>query len=101
VNIGTIDKPNFSNIADYWSEETVENIVEFLCKYQDMFPTMFSEMKGIVGDLGEMRITLKLDAKPVKQRPYIMNPKYKQKVKEGIDRMLEAIMTDLTYFGAI
>jgi hypothetical protein len=47
-------------------------------------------MKGIVGELGEMRIPLKPDAKPVKQRPYRLNPVYKKKVKEEIDRMLEA-----------
>jgi hypothetical protein len=41
-------------------------------------------MKGIVGGLGEMKIPLQLGAKPIKQRPYIMNLKYKQKVKEDI-----------------
>jgi hypothetical protein len=42
-------------------------------------------MKGIVGELGEMKIPLKLEAKPVKQRPYRLNPIYKQKVKEELD----------------
>jgi hypothetical protein len=45
-------------------------------------------MKGIAGELGEMRIPLKLDANLARQRPYRMNLKYKQKVKEDIDRML-------------
>jgi len=47
-------------------------------------------MKGIVGDLGVMKIPLKPDAKPCKQRPYRMNPKYKEKVQAKINRMLEA-----------
>ena len=47
-------------------------------------------MKGISGELGEMRIFLKLDAKPVKQRPYRLKPMYKKKVKVEIDRILEA-----------
>jgi hypothetical protein len=47
-------------------------------------------MKGIKGPMGEMRIPLKLDARPFKQRPYILNPKYKEKVKIELDRMLEA-----------
>jgi hypothetical protein len=47
-------------------------------------------MKVIVGEFGEMKIPLKPDAKLVRQRPYIRNPKYKEKVKVGIDRMLEA-----------
>jgi hypothetical protein len=55
-----------------------------------MFPTTFSEMKGIAGELVEMNIPLKEDAKPVKQRPYKLNLVYKQKVKTKIYRMLEA-----------
>jgi hypothetical protein len=47
-------------------------------------------MKGIKGPMGEMRIPLKPYAKPVNQRPYRLNPKYKEKVKIELDRMLEA-----------
>jgi len=47
-------------------------------------------LKGIIGDLGVMKITLKSDAKPVKQRPYRLNPKYKEKVCLEIDKMLAA-----------
>jgi hypothetical protein len=47
-------------------------------------------MKGIKGPMGEMRIPLKLDAKTIKQRPYRLNPKYKEKVKIELDKMLEA-----------
>jgi hypothetical protein len=47
-------------------------------------------MKGIAGELGEMKIPLKPNAKPVRQRPYKLNPKNKEKVKVEIDRMLEA-----------
>ena len=51
-------------------------------EYQDLFPMKFLELKGIREDLGFMRITLKPDARPANQRPYRLNPKYKQKVKE-------------------
>ena len=47
-------------------------------------------MKGIVGYLGEMKIPLKPDPKPVKQQPYRLNPRYKEKVKAELDRMLNA-----------
>jgi hypothetical protein len=46
-------------------------------------------MKGIKGPMGEMKIPLKLDARPVKQRPYGLKPNYKEKVKIELDRMLE------------
>ena len=49
-------------------------IMDLLHEFQDLFPTKFSEMKGILGDLGDMNIPLKLNAKPVRQRPYSLNP---------------------------
>jgi hypothetical protein len=61
-----------------------------LHEYNDLFPTTFTEMKGIAKELGEMKIPLKPDARPIKQQPYRFNPIYKQKVKDEIDRMLEA-----------
>ena len=35
-----------------------------------------------------MKITLKLDVKPIKQRLYRLNPKYKEKVHLELDKML-------------
>jgi len=48
------------------------------------------ELKGIKGDIGEMKIVLKPDANPVKHRPYRLNPRVKEKVKKEIEKMLEA-----------
>jgi hypothetical protein len=31
-----------------------------------MFPTTFIEMKGIAGEIGEMNIPLKLEARPIR-----------------------------------
>jgi hypothetical protein len=47
-------------------------------------------MKGIKRPMGETRIPLKPNARPVKQRPYILNHKYREKVKIELDRMMEA-----------
>jgi len=60
-----------------------------LREYNDLFQTSFTEMKGIIGELGETNIPLKPEARHVKKRPYKMNLVYKQKVKVEIDRMLE------------
>lgn len=68
----------------------MDKVVELLRKYQDIFPTKFLDLKGIVGDLGAMKITLKLDAKLIKHTPYCLNPKYKEKVHQELDKMLEA-----------
>eukprot|EP00253_Pinus_taeda_P010514 PITA_10514 len=37
-----------------------------------------------------MKITMKLDMKPVKQRPYRLNPKYRERVRTELDKMLAA-----------
>jgi hypothetical protein len=47
-------------------------------------------MKGIKGPMGEIRIPFKPDERPFKKRPYRLNPKYKEKVKIELDKMLEA-----------
>ena len=66
VNIGTEEEPKFVNIGDYWDEETMEKIIDLLHVFQELFSTKFSKMKGILGDLGEMKIPLKPYAKQVK-----------------------------------
>ena len=66
VNIGSSENQKFANIGDYWDDETVVKITDLLHQFQDLFPTKIFEMKGIVGDLGEMKIPFRPDAKPVK-----------------------------------
>ena len=79
VNIGTNTNPKMASIGDYWDDETIGHIADLLSEYQDLFPTKFIEMKGILGDLGVMKIPLREGAKPVKQCPYRLNPRYKRK----------------------
>ena len=67
VNIGSLENPKFTNIGYYGDDETIANITDLLHEYQDLFPANFSQMKQIVGDLREMKITLRPDAKPIKQ----------------------------------
>jgi hypothetical protein len=66
-NIRTVDNPKMASIGDYWDEKTVESITELLHKHNDLFPTMFTEMKGIAGELGEMKIPLKEKVRPIRQ----------------------------------
>ena len=90
VNIRTEENPKITIVGDYWDEETMEKIRDLLHEFQDLFRTNFLEMKGILGDLGEMTILLNPNAKLVRQRPYRLNPWYKERVKAGLDRMLDA-----------
>jgi hypothetical protein len=45
----------------------MESITELLREYSDLFPTTFIEMKGIAIELGEMKIPLRLEARPTRQ----------------------------------
>ena len=74
VNIEMEENPKFTSVGAYWDEETMEKIMDLLHEFQDLFLTKFLEMKGILGDLGEMKILLNPDAKPIRKRPYILNP---------------------------
>ena len=66
VNMGSEVEPKFVKIGEYWDEYIVDKMVKLLPEYQDLFPTNFVDLKGIIRDLGVMKITLKPDAKPVK-----------------------------------
>lgn len=77
-------------IGDYQDKDTFDKVAELMQEYQNLFPTKFSDLKGIVGDLGVMKVTLNPDMKPIKQRPYRLNLKYKEKLRNEIDKMLDA-----------
>ena len=42
VNIGMEENPKFASVGDYWDEETMENIMDLLHEFQDLFLTKFS-----------------------------------------------------------
>jgi hypothetical protein len=88
MNIESENHPKMVSIRDYWDEQTVMRIQALLWEYEDLFLKIFSKLKGIQGDLGEMNIELKHDSKPIKHRPYRLNPRVKENVKKDIDKML-------------
>jgi hypothetical protein len=98
LDIRTEEKPKFTNIGDYLNDETIEKIANLLCEYRYLFPTTFSKMKGIDQELGEMKISLKQNVKPIRQRPYRLNLKYKEKLKVEVDRMIEVGIEPVTEF---
>lgn len=63
-----------------------------LKEYSNIFPHNFMKRMVIKGELGETRIWLKPNIKPIKKRLYRLNPRVKQKIKEEIDNILMAIL---------
>lgn len=85
----------FAKIWDYWDDIIVDKVLKLLHEYQNLFPMKFSYLKGIIGDLGVMNITLKSDMQPMEQRLYYLNPKYKERVHVELDKMLTAGIIEL------
>lgn len=53
-----------------------------------MFHKYFKELGGIKEEVGTMKIQIKDGIKPLKKRPYRLNPNLKVKVKTEIDKIL-------------
>ena len=60
-DISNDDRPKMENIGDYWSEEQTTEIVNFLKEFQDLFARDYKDVKGLVHEMGEMKIDTKPD----------------------------------------
>jgi hypothetical protein len=76
-------------IGDYWDQETMMQVVDLLKEYEELFLSRFYEMNVITISLEAMKIQLKPNDKPVKNRPYRLNLKYKEKICKELIQMLE------------
>ena len=87
-DISNDDRPKMAKIGDYWSEEQTTEMVNLLKEFQDVFTRDYKYLKGIVHEMGEMKIDIKPNVQPVKKRAYKLVHKYKEIVKKEIDNML-------------
>ena len=55
-----------------------------------MFARDYKDLKGLVEEMGEMKIDLIPEATPIKKRPYKLAHEYKEIVITEIDNMLIA-----------
>jgi hypothetical protein len=61
-----------------------------LLDYKDVFAWSHSDLTGIAPKYGQQWIDLKDGVMPIQQRQYRLNPKYSLKVKEELEKLLEA-----------
>jgi len=61
-----------------------------LVEFKDAFAWSYKELKGILRSICKHKIKLIANACPIKRQPYRMNPNYVQRVKEGLDKLLDA-----------
>ena len=77
-NISNANRPKMAQIGDYWDDEQTTEIVNLLKEFQDVFAQDYKDLKGLVQEMGEMKIDIKTDARPIKKRPYKLAHKYKE-----------------------
>ena len=58
------------HIGDYWNDEQIFEMVYLLKEFQDIFARDYKDLKILVQDMGEMKIDIKADARPIKKIPY-------------------------------
>ena len=58
-DISNDDRPKMEKIGDYWSEEQTTEIVKLLKEFQDVFSRDYKDLKGLVHEMGEMKIETK------------------------------------------
>ena len=90
TDISNDNRPKMARIGDYWSEEKTTEIVNLLMEFKYVFAWDYKYLKGLVAEMGEMKIDIKPDAQPIKKIPYKLDHKYKEIVKKEIDNMLTA-----------
>ena len=67
VDISNDDRPKMARIGDYWNEEQTIEIVNLLKEFQDVITRDYKYLKGLVQEMGEMKIDIKPNARPVKK----------------------------------
>ena len=84
------EDPRLGWIATDLTEEEESLLVSTLKEYRDVFAWSYKDLKGVDPKVCQHTIPLKEGAKPRKQRPYTYNDTFAKKIKEEIDKLLEA-----------
>lgn len=58
-NVVMEEKPKIATVGDYWDDHATKEIFDLLQEYQDLFPALAADLKGIKGNMGEFKIVLK------------------------------------------
>jgi hypothetical protein len=64
-------------IGGYCTNKQIVDIINLLKEYHEIFSRDYKDLKGLVEEMGEMKIKLILGAKIIKNQPYKLAHKYK------------------------
>ena len=85
VNLGTKDEPKFTYVNAWLDPISRSRIIKVLKEFKDCFAWDYSELPGLDRQLVEHKLPMKLDAKPIKQKPRRMEPDITSKIKEEVN----------------
>jgi hypothetical protein len=90
INLGTEEEPRLIKVAAIPNKEERRRWVQFLQEYESVFAWSYRDMPGLDPEIAKHTLPIKPDCKPVKQKLRRMKPELATKVKEEIDKQLEA-----------
>jgi hypothetical protein len=89
MNLGTDQDPKNINVYDGLSPEEFTTWHKIFKANKAAFAWTYKDLKGVPPDICEPHIILEDNVKPIRQRPYRLNPKYALMVQEEIKKLLE------------
>lgn len=90
LNLGISEKARIILVSVALSEQFQMKVKNLLIEFKDAFAWSHKELKGIPRSICELKIKLTANACPIKRQPQGMNPNYVQRVKEYLDKLLDA-----------
>ena len=88
IGDGSIPRPTFVNAN--LSDDCKADLIKLLREYVDCFAWEYFEMPGLSRDLVEHRLPIKAGFRPYKQHSRCFNPIIYDRIKEEINRLLDA-----------
>jgi ribonuclease HI len=90
VNIGTDSSPKYVNLGVDCTTEEVDQYVSLFKEYIDVFAWTYDDLKAYDKTIFQHIIPLREEAKPVKKKIRMMNPKLKPLVKIELEKLKKA-----------
>ena len=84
------EEPKPAWIATDLTPNEEELIISTLKEYRDVFAWRYKDLKGVDPAICQHTIPMRDDAKSSKKRPYTYNENFANKIKEEIDKLLDA-----------
>ena len=84
------EEPKLAWIATDLTLDEEDLLISTVKEYRDVFAWSYKDLNGVDPAICQHTIPMKDDAKPSKKRPYTYNENFANKIKEEIDKLLDA-----------